>query len=70
MCDLGINLFPDDTSIQKCLASHDDFKVIDNALLKLSFYGTQWSIFFNALKTEYIIVSKRKTHAMHPNLKT
>ena len=37
-------------------------------MLKLSIYGTQWLITFNALKTEYIIVSKRKTRAMHPDL--
>ena len=48
--------------------SHDDFKVINDDLLKLSIYGTQWLITFNALKTEYIIVSKRKTRAMHPDL--
>ena len=44
------------------------FKVLNDDLLKLSIYGTQWLITFNALKTEYIIVSKRKTHAMHPDL--
>ena len=64
----NVNLFADDTSIQKCLDSHDDFKVINDDLLKLSIYGTQWLITFNALKTEYIIVSKRKTRAMHPDL--
>ena len=61
-------MFADDTSIQKCLDSHDDFKVINDDLLKLSIYGTQWLITFNALKTKYIIVSKRKTRAMHPDL--
>ena len=64
----NVNLFADDTSIQKCLDSHADFKVINDDLLKLSIYGTQWLITFNALKTEYIIVSKRKTRAMHPDL--
>ena len=64
----NVNLFADDTSIQKCLDSHDGFKVINDDLLKLSIYGTQWLITFNALKTEYIIVSKRKTRAMHPDL--
>ena len=64
----NVNLFADDTSIQKCLDSHDDFKVIHHALLELSIYGTQWLINFNALKTEYIIVSKRKTRAMHLDL--
>ena len=41
--DLQCNviLFADDTSIQKCLDSHDDFKVINDDLLKLSVYGTQ-----------------------------
>ena len=37
-------------------------------MLKFSINGTQWLITFNALKTEYIIVSKRKTSAMHPDL--
>ena len=61
-------MFADDTSIQKCLDSHDDFKVINDDLLKLSIYGTQWLITFNVLKTEYIIVSQRKTRVMHPDL--
>ena len=62
-------MFADDTSIQKkCLDSHDYFKVINDDLLKLSIYGTQWLITFNALKTEYIIVFKRKTSALHPDL--
>ena len=64
----NVKLFAGDTSIQKCQDSHDDFKVINDDLLKLSIYGTQWLITFNALKTEYIIVSKRKTRAMHPDL--
>ena len=64
----NVNLFADDTSIQKCLDSHDDFKVINDDLLKLSIYGTQWLITFNVLKTEYIIVSQRKTRVMHPDL--
>ena len=54
----------DETLIQ----FHDDFKVINDDLLKLSIYGTQWLITFNALKTEYNIVSKRQTCAMHPDL--
>ena len=64
----NVNLFANDISITKCLNSHADFKVINNDLLKLSAYGTQWLIIFNVLKTEYIIVSKRKTRAMHPDL--
>ena len=40
----NVNLFADDTSIQKCLDSHDDFKVINDDLRKLSIYGTQWLI--------------------------
>ena len=54
----NVNLFVDDTSIQKCLDSHNDFKVINDDLLKFSIYGTQWLITFNELKTEYIVVSK------------
>ena len=53
---------------KKCLDSHDYFKVINDDLLKLSIYGTQRLITFNALKTEYIIVFKRKPSAMHPDL--
>ena len=56
----NVNLFADDTSIQKCLDNYEAFKVINEDLLKLSFYGSQWLISFNALKTEYIIVSKKK----------
>ena len=65
---VGTILFSDDTSIQKCLENYEAFKVINDGLLKLSLYGLQWLILFNALKTEYIIVSKRKTHGRHPDL--
>ena len=34
----NVNLFDDDTYIQKCLNSHDDFKVINDDFLKLSAY--------------------------------
>ena len=44
----NVNLFADDTSKQRCLDSHDDFKVINDDLLKLFIYGTQWLITFNA----------------------
>ena len=56
------------TPIQKCLDNYEVFKVINDDLLKLSFYGSQWLISFNALKTEYIIVSKRKTRGRHLDL--
>ena len=68
MTSCNVNLFADDTSIQKCLDSHDDFKVINDDLFKLSAYSTHCFITFNALKTEYIIVSKRITRAIHPDL--
>ena len=64
----NVSMIADDKSIPKCLDSHEDFKVINDDLLKLPIYGTQLLITFNALKIEYIIVSKRKTHAMHPDL--
>ena len=64
----NVNLFADDTSIQKCLDNYEAFKVINEDLLKLSSYGSQWLISFNALKTEYIIVSKKKTRGSHPDL--
>ena len=64
----NVNLFADDTSIQKCLDSHVAFKVFNDDLPLLSIYGSQWLITFNALKTEYVIVSKRKTRAMHPDV--
>ena len=56
----NVNLFADDTSIQKCLDNYEAFKVINDDLLKLSLYGSQSLISFNALKTECNIVSKRK----------
>ena len=64
----NVNLFADDTSIQKCLDNYEAFKVINEDLLKLSSCGSQWLISFNALKTEYIIVSKKKTRGSHPDL--
>ena len=53
----NVNLFADDTSIQKCLDNYEAFKVINDDLLKLSLYGSKWLISFNAFKTECIIVS-------------
>ena len=44
----NINLFAVDTSIQKCLDNYEAFKVINDDLLKLSFYGLQWLSSFNA----------------------
>ena len=56
-CD--VNFFADDTSIQQCLDNDGAFKVINDDLLKLSLYGSQWLITFNALKTDY----PRENHA-------
>ena len=64
----NVYLFADDTSIQKSLDNYEAFKVMNDDLLKLSLYGWQWLISFNALKTECIIVSKRKTRGRHPDL--
>ena len=64
----NVNLFADDTSIQKCLDNYEAVKVINDYLLKLSLHGSQWLISFYALKTEYIIASKRKTRGRHPDL--
>ena len=60
----NVTVFADDTSIQKCLDSHDNFKVINDDLLKISIYGTQWFITFTTIKIEYIMVSKRKTQCI------
>ena len=67
-CNEMLTCLPMTHPYKKCLDSHDYFKVINDDLLKLSIYGTQWLITFNARKTEYIIVFKRKTSAMHPDL--
>ena len=49
-------MLTDGTSIQKYLDNYEDFKVINDDLLKLSLYGSQRLITFNALKLEYMIV--------------
>ena len=67
-CNAKFTCLPMTNPYKKCLYSHDYFKVINDDLLKLSIYGTQWLVTFNALKTKYIIVFKRKTSAMHPDL--
>ena len=61
-------MFADNTSIQKCLDNYEAYKAINDDLFKFSIYGSQWSISFNVLKIEYIIVSKRKTRGRHPDL--
>ena len=48
--------------------NYEAYKVINDDLLKFPLCGSQWLISFNALKTDYIIVSKRKTRGRHPDL--
>ena len=63
-----MNLFADDTSIQQKLTDLTSFSPIKRDLERLSKYGNNWLLKFNATKTEYMIVSKKRSRTNYPNL--
>ena len=63
-----MNLFADDTSIQQKLTDLTSFSPIKRDLERLSKYGNSWLLKFNATKTEYMIVSKKRSRTNYPNL--
>ena len=47
-----INLFADDTSVQQRITDIKTFDKVNRDLQRLTVFGEQWLIIFNALKTE------------------
>ena len=56
---LSINLFNKE-SFDKVNRSRD--------LRRLSIFGEQWLVIFNAIKTEYMIISRQRNRQNHPDL--
>ena len=63
-----INLFADDTSVQQPIIDITSFDKVNRDLQRLSVFGEQWLILFNAIKTEYMIISRQRNRSNHPDL--
>ena len=67
----NIYLFADDTSILHELDNNDlttSFQLINRDLQKIFDWSTQWRVQFNALKSSYIVFSKRQHRDQWPNV--
>ena len=63
-----INLFADDTSVQQRINNVASFEIVNRDLQRLTSYGAQWLVKFNATKTDYIIITRKRNRPNHPNL--
>ena len=63
-----VNLFADDTSVQQRINNANSFDIVNRDLQRLTSYGVHWLVKFNATKTDYMIVSKKRNRPNHPNL--
>ena len=63
-----VNLFADDTSVQQRIIDITSFDKVNRDLQRLTGFGKQWLIIFNAIKTEYIIISRKRNRQNHPDL--
>ena len=64
----NIFLFADDTSLFRELRSFADITVLNNDLQILSQWSKQWLVTFNAIKTVYMIITRKKNPINYPNL--
>ena len=63
-----INLFADDTSVQRRITDITSFDRVNRDLQRLTVFGEQWLIIFNAIKTEYMIISRKRNRPNYPEL--
>ena len=63
-----VNLFADDTSVQQRIIDITSFDKVNRDLQRLTGFGKQWLIILNAIKTEYIIISRKRNRQNHPDL--
>ena len=63
-----INLFADDTCVQQKIIDMTSFDKVNRDLQRLTGFGKQWLVSFNAIKTEYIIISSKRNRLNHPDL--
>ena len=66
--ECNINIFADDTSVQQSIIDITSFEKVNRDLQRLTVFGKQWLILFNALKTEYMIISRQRNRPNHPNI--
>ena len=65
----NIFLFADDTSLMKVIEnSIQDFADINRDLSTLADWAHQWLVTFQALKTVYMIFSRKQKKLVHPHL--
>ena len=63
-----INLFADDTSVQQRITDITSFDKVNRDLHRLTVFGEQWLFIFNAVKTEYMIISRKRNRPNYPEL--
>ena len=63
-----INLFADDTSVRQRINNVASFEIVNRDLQRLTSYGAQCLVKFNATKTDYIIITRKRNRSNHPNL--
>lgn len=56
----NIFLFADDTSLFREIIDHTDIQIINNDLQTLNAWSKRWLVTFNAIKTVYMIISRKK----------
>ena len=61
-----VNLFADDTSVQQRINNANSFDIVNRDLQRLTSYGVQWLVKYNATKNYYMIVSKREIAQIIP----
>ena len=61
-----INLFADDTSVQQRINDITSFDIVNRDLQRLTIYGAQWLVKFNAVKTDYMIITKKTKSPKSP----
>ena len=63
-----INLFADDTAVQQRINTVASFEIVNRDLQRLRSYGAEWQVTFNATKTDYMIITKKRNRPNHSNL--
>ena len=62
------NLFAEDTSVQQPIIDNTPFYKVNRGLQRLTVFGEQRLILFNAIKTEYMIISRQRNRPNHSDL--
>ena len=63
-----IVLLGDFKSVQQRINNVASFEIVNRDLQRLTSYGAQWLVKFNATKTNYIIIARKRNRPNHPNL--